>query len=123
VAASEVIAFLPGEFPDGPERQAREHRGRLPPRLNTDHGSATCTPRRDAVLLKDALEANLVQTLESNPAPITGGRAGNIAHGCNSVLATRTALSSPISVITEAGFGADLGAEQIPSTSSAAIRA
>ncbi len=65
-----------------------------------------------AVLLKDALKPNLVQTLESNPALIHGGPFGNIAHGCNSVLATRTALKLADFVITEAGFGADLGAEK-----------
>lgn len=65
-----------------------------------------------AVLLKDALKPNLVQTLENNPAFIHGGPFGNIAHGCNSVLATRTALKLADYVVTEAGFGADLGAEK-----------
>ncbi|HVP00037.1 MAG TPA: formate--tetrahydrofolate ligase [Bryobacteraceae bacterium] len=65
-----------------------------------------------AVLLKDALKPNLVQTLERNPAFIHGGPFGNIAHGCNSVLATRTALKLADFVVTEAGFGADLGAEK-----------
>ncbi len=64
------------------------------------------------VLLKDALMPNLVQTLENNPAFIHGGPFANIAHGCNSVLATRTALKLADYVITEAGFGADLGAEK-----------
>ena len=65
-----------------------------------------------SVLLKDALMPNLVQTLENNPVFIHGGPFANIAHGCNSVLATRTALKLADYVVTEAGFGADLGAEK-----------
>ncbi|MGH6853227.1 MAG: formate--tetrahydrofolate ligase, partial [Methylocella sp.] len=65
-----------------------------------------------AVLLKNALKPNLVQTLENNPAFIHGGPFANIAHGCNSVLATKTALKLSAYVVTEAGFGADLGAEK-----------
>ncbi len=65
-----------------------------------------------AVLLKDALMPNLVQTLENNPAFVHGGPFANIAHGCNTVLATRTALKLADYVVTEAGFGADLGAEK-----------
>ena len=64
------------------------------------------------VLLKDALSPNLVQTLENNPVFIHGGPFANIAHGCNSVLATQTALKLCDYVVTEAGFGADLGAEK-----------
>ena len=64
------------------------------------------------VLLRDALAPNLVQTLEHNPAFIHGGPFANIAHGCNSVIATRTALKLADYVVTEAGFGADLGAEK-----------
>jgi formate--tetrahydrofolate ligase len=64
------------------------------------------------VLLKDALQPNMVQTLENNPAFIHGGPFANIAHGCNSVLATKTALKLADYVVTEAGFGADLGAEK-----------
>ena len=64
------------------------------------------------VLLKEALQPNLVQTLENNPAFIHGGPFANIAHGCNSVMATRTALRLADYVVTEAGFGADLGAEK-----------
>jgi formate--tetrahydrofolate ligase len=64
------------------------------------------------VLLKDALQPNLVQTLEGNPAFVHGGPFANIAHGCNSVIATRTALKLAEYVVTEAGFGADLGAEK-----------
>ena len=69
------------------------------------HGAMT-------VLLKDALKPNLVQTLENNPAFIHGGPFANIAHGCNSVIATQAALKLSDYVVTEAGFGADLGAEK-----------
>jgi formate--tetrahydrofolate ligase len=69
------------------------------------HGAMT-------VLLKDALQPNLVQTLENNPALMHGGPFANIAHGCNSVVATKTALKLADYVVTEAGFGADLGAEK-----------
>jgi len=69
------------------------------------HGAMT-------VLLKDALKPNLVQTLENNPAIIHGGPFANIAHGCNSVIATRAGLKLADYVVTEAGFGADLGAEK-----------
>src|SRR5436309_3714461 len=69
------------------------------------HGAMT-------VLLKDALSPNLVQTLENNPAFIHGGPFANIAHGCNSVIATQSALKLVDYVVTEAGFGADLGAEK-----------
>jgi formate--tetrahydrofolate ligase len=69
------------------------------------HGAMT-------VLLKDAFQPNLVQTLENTPAFIHGGPFGNIAHGCNSVIATKTALKLADYVVTEAGFGADLGAEK-----------
>jgi formate--tetrahydrofolate ligase len=69
-------------------------------------------PGAMTVLLKDALAPNLVQTLEGNPAFIHGGPFANIAHGCNSVVATQTALKLADYVITEAGFGADLGAEK-----------
>jgi formate--tetrahydrofolate ligase len=69
------------------------------------HGSMT-------VLLKEAIKPNLVQTLENNPAFVHGGPFANIAHGCNSVLATRAALKLADYVVTEAGFGADLGAEK-----------
>ena len=69
------------------------------------HGAMT-------VLLKDALQPNLVQTLENNPAFVHGGPFANIAHGCNSVIATQSALKLGEYVVTEAGFGADLGAEK-----------
>jgi formate--tetrahydrofolate ligase len=68
--------------------------------------------RAMAVLLKEALSPNLVQTLENNPAFVHGGPFANIAHGCNSVIATQTALKLADYVVTEAGFGADLGAEK-----------
>jgi formate--tetrahydrofolate ligase len=69
-------------------------------------------PGAMAVLLKDAIQPNLVQTLEGNPAFVHGGPFANIAHGCNSVIATRAALTLADYVVTEAGFGADLGAEK-----------
>lgn len=65
-----------------------------------------------AALLKDALKPNLVQTLEHTPALVHGGPFANIAHGCNSVVATKLALKLGDYVVTEAGFGADLGAEK-----------
>ncbi|MBM3519277.1 MAG: formate--tetrahydrofolate ligase, partial [Alphaproteobacteria bacterium] len=69
-------------------------------------------PGAMTVLLKDALMPNLVQTLENNPAFVHGGPFANIAHGCNSVMATKAALKLADYVVTEAGFGADLGAEK-----------
>jgi formate--tetrahydrofolate ligase len=81
-----------------------------------DHEPVTAeavnAPGAMAVLLKDAIAPNLVQTLENNPAFIHGGPFANIAHGCNSVIATKTALKLADYVVTEAGFGADLGAEK-----------
>ena len=81
-----------------------------------DHEPVTAeavnAPGAMAVLLKDAIAPNLVQTLENNPALIHGGPFANIAHGCNSVIATKTALKLADYVVTEAGFGADLGAEK-----------
>ena len=62
--------------------------------------------------MKDAIKPNLVQTLENTPAIIHGGPFANIAHGCNSILATKMALKLGIMLVTEAGFGADLGAEK-----------
>ncbi len=73
---------------------------------------AVNAPGAMAVLLNDAIAPNLVQTLENNPAFIHGGPFANIAHGCNSVIATKTALKLSDYVVTEAGFGADLGAEK-----------
>ena len=74
--------------------------------------SAVMGPGPMTVLLKDALAPNLVQTLEHNPAFVHGGPFANIAHGCNSVIATRAAMKMADYVVTEAGFGADLGAEK-----------
>ena len=83
---------------------------------NNDNKSITCRDLKAdgslAVVLKDAINPNLVQTLENNPAIIHGGPFANIAHGCNSIIATNMALKMADYVITEAGFGADLGAEK-----------
>ncbi len=84
--------------------QTREREARYASELEA-HGAMT-------VLLKDALMPNLVQTLENNPAFIHGGPFANIAHGCNSVMATRLGLKLADYTVTEAGFGADLGAEK-----------
>jgi formate--tetrahydrofolate ligase len=113
VVASEVMAIfcLATSLADLKHRlgnivvgYTREHKPILARDLNA-HGAMT-------VLLKEALKPNLVQTLENNPALIHGGPFANIAHGCNSVLATKTALKLADFVVTEAGFGADLGAEK-----------
>ncbi len=82
-------------------------RDRKPIKASAVNGQGAMT-----VLLKDALMPNMVQTLENNPVFIHGGPFANIAHGCNSVLATKTALKLSDIVVTEAGFGADLGAEK-----------
>ena len=113
VAASEVMAILclSTSLKDLKERLGRvvvaETRGRKPVTAADlkVHGAM-------AVLLKDALAPNLVQTIENNLALLHGGPFANIAHGCNSVIATRTALRLADYVVTEAGFGADLGAEK-----------
>ena len=113
VAASEVMAVLclARSLPDLKQRLGRivvaETRQRQPVTAADlkAHGAM-------AALLKDALAPNLVQTLENNPALLHGGPFGNIAHGCNSVLATRAALKLGDFAVTEAGFGADLGAEK-----------
>jgi formate--tetrahydrofolate ligase len=88
--------ILIGYSRDGTERLAKDIKA---------HGAM-------AALLKDALKPNLVQTLENNPAFVHGGPFANIAHGCNSVIATKMALKMTDYVVTEAGFGADLGAEK-----------
>ena len=113
VVASEVMAVLclASSLRDLKERLGRivvaETRDRQPVRAADlqVHGAMT-------VLLRDALAPNLVQTLENNPAILHGGPFANIAHGCNSVIATRAALKLADYVVTEAGFGADLGAEK-----------
>jgi len=113
VVASEVMAILclASSLVDLKDRLGRivvGYRHDSQPILAKDlkaHGAMT-------VLLKTALAPNLVQTLENNPAFIHGGPFANIAHGCNSVIATRAALKLADYVVTEAGFGADLGAEK-----------
>ena len=113
VVASEVMAIfcLATSLADLKQRLGNivvaQTRERTPVRARDlkVHGAMT-------VLLKDALAPNLVQTLENNPAILHGGPFANIAHGCNSVLATKTALKLADYVVTEAGFGADLGAEK-----------
>ena len=113
VVASEIMAIfcLATSIEDLKERLSKIVVGYtrdLKPVLAKDlnaHGAMT-------VLLKDALAPNLVQTLENNPAFVHGGPFANIAHGCNSVIATKAALKLADYVVTEAGFGADLGAEK-----------
>ena len=113
VVASEIMAIfcLATSIEDLKERLSKIVIGYtrdLKPILAKDlnaHGAMT-------VLLKDALAPNLVQTLENNPAFVHGGPFANIAHGCNSVIATQAALKLADYVVTEAGFGADLGAEK-----------
>src|SRR5262249_12953046 len=113
VVASEVMAIfcLSNSLDDLKERlgkivigYTREQKPVLAKDLHA-HGAMT-------VLLKDAIQPNLVQTLENNPAFIHGGPFANIAHGCNSVIATKAAMKLADYVVTEAGFGADLGAEK-----------
>ncbi len=113
VVASEVMAIfcLAESLPDLKERLGKivvaYTRDQKPVHARdlAAHGAMT-------VLLKDAFQPNLVQTLENTPAFIHGGPFGNIAHGCNSVIATKAALKLADYVVTEAGFGADLGAEK-----------
>jgi formate--tetrahydrofolate ligase len=113
VAASEVMAILclATSLPDLKKRLGNivvgTTRDRKPVRAADLKAQGAMT-----VLLKDALKPNLVQTLENNPAFIHGGPFANIAHGCNSVIATRAALKLADYVVTEAGFGADLGGEK-----------
>jgi formate--tetrahydrofolate ligase len=113
VVASEVMAIfcLSNSLDDLKERlgkivigYTRDQKPVLAKDLQA-HGAMT-------VLLKDAIQPNLVQTLENNPAFIHGGPFANIAHGCNSVIATKSAMKLVDYVVTEAGFGADLGAEK-----------
>jgi formate--tetrahydrofolate ligase len=114
VVASEVMAILclASSLQDLKERLGRiiigYRQGDRTPIYASDlkaHGAM-------ATLLKDAIKPNLVQTLENNPAIIHGGPFANIAHGCNSVIATKAGLKMADYVVTEAGFGADLGAEK-----------
>jgi len=111
--ASEVMAILclAKDLEDLEERL-----GRMIVAYRRDRSPVLCSDIKAAgamaVLLKDAIQPNLVQTLENNPAFVHGGPFANIAHGCNSVVATTTALKLCDYVVTEAGFGADLGAEK-----------
>jgi formate--tetrahydrofolate ligase len=111
--ASEVMAIL-CLARDLADLQARL--GRIVVAYTRDRKPVTCADIKAdgamTVLLKDAIQPNLVQTLENNPAFVHGGPFANIAHGCNSVIATKTALKLGEYVVTEAGFGADLGAEK-----------
>jgi formate--tetrahydrofolate ligase len=113
IAASEVMAILclSNTLKELKQRlgsilvgYARDGRAVFARELNA-HGAMTA-------LLKDALRPNMVQTLENNPVFVHGGPFANIAHGCNTVIATKTALKMADFVVTEAGFGADLGAEK-----------
>lgn len=94
----------------------KERLGRMIVAYNTDNQPVTAHDLKAegamAALLKDALKPNLVQTLEGTPALVHGGPFANIAHGCNSIIATKLALSHADYVVTEGGFGADLGAEK-----------
>jgi formate--tetrahydrofolate ligase len=113
VVASEIMAIfcLATDLQDLTERLGKivigQNRKREPIYARDVKG-----PGAMSVLLKEALAPNLVQTRENNPAFVHGGPFANIAHGCNSVIATRTALKLADYVVTEAGFGADLGAEK-----------
>jgi formate--tetrahydrofolate ligase len=111
--ASEVMAIL-CLASDLADLEARL--GRIVVAYGPDGDAVTCADLKAqgamAALLKDAFQPNLVQTLEGSPVLIHGGPFANIAHGCNSVIATRAALRLADVVVTEAGFGADLGAEK-----------
>lgn len=113
VVASEVMAIL---CLASSLRDLRERLGRIVVGYRADNTPVLASDLKAhgamAALLKTALAPNLVQTLENNPAFIHGGPFANIAHGCNSAIATRTALKLADYVVTEAGFGADLGAEK-----------
>ncbi len=113
VVASEVMAIfcLAGDLADLKRRLGNIIVGQTRAR-ELVRAEQLKAPGAMAVLLRDAVAPNLVQTLENNPAFIHGGPFANIAHGCNSVIATKTALKLADYVVTEAGFGADLGAEK-----------
>jgi formate--tetrahydrofolate ligase len=112
-AASEVMAVL---CLSSGIRDLKERLGRIKIGYTFDKKPVTASDLKAegamALLLKDAIQPNLVQTLEGTPVFIHGGPFANIAHGCNSVIATKTALKLADWVVTEAGFGADLGAEK-----------
>ena len=111
--ASEIMAILclAADFND-----LKERLGRIIVAYNYQNEPVTAKDLKAvgamAALLKDAIKPNMIQTLEHTPALVHGGPFANIAHGCNSVIATKTALKLADYVITEAGFGADLGAEK-----------
>ena len=111
--ASEIMAVL---CLSGSISELKERLSRIIVGYTYDDKPVTCGELKAAgamaALLKDALKPNLVQTLEGTPALVHGGPFANIAHGCNSVIATKTALKMGDYVVTEAGFGADLGAEK-----------
>jgi formate--tetrahydrofolate ligase len=111
--ASEVMAIfcLAADLADLQRRLGQIHIGQTRDRKAVTASELSASGSM-AALLKDALAPNLVQTLENNPAFIHGGPFANIAHGCNSVIATKAALKLADYVVTEAGFGADLGAEK-----------
>src|SRR2546428_3131976 len=111
--ASEIMAIL------CLARDLQDFKARVERVVVAEKGEGTLVTARDlraagamAVLMKDAIKPNLVQTLEATPALVHGGPFGNIAHGCNSLIATRLALKLGEIVVTEAGFASDLGAEK-----------
>ncbi len=112
-AASEVMAIL---CLSETHAELKERLGKIQVAYTKDKKSVTAKDLNVhgamAVLLRDALKPNLVQTLENNPVFVHGGPFGNIAHGCNSVIATKLGMKLADYVVTEAGFGADLGAEK-----------
>ena len=114
VVASEVMAILclAGSLSDLKERLGRIIIGYTLGDKKPVYASDLKAQGAMATLLKDAIKPNIVQTLENNPAIIHGGPFANIAHGCNSVTATKAGLKMADYVVTEAGFGADLGAEK-----------
>jgi formate--tetrahydrofolate ligase len=114
VVASEVMAILclAGSLSDLKERLGRIIIGYTMGDRKPVYASDLKAQGAMATLLKDAIKPNIVQTLENNPAIIHGGPFANIAHGCNSVTATKAGLKMADYVVTEAGFGADLGAEK-----------
>src|SRR5256712_4053217 len=111
--ASEIMAIL------CLARDLQDFKARVERVVVADRGEGALVTARElraagamAVLMKDAIKPNLVQTLEATPALVHGGPFGNIAHGCNSLIATRLALKLGEIVVTEAGFASDLGAEK-----------
>ena len=112
-AASEIMAVLclAADMDD-----LKRRIGNIIVAYDYDNAPVTCdmlgVTEAAAIVLKDAIKPNLVQTLEGTPAIVHGGPFANIAHGCNSIIATRTAMTLADYVVTEAGFGADLGAEK-----------